>query len=33
MRRDKLALDEKEAEEVAFGDLTNKENLHIRYAY
>jgi hypothetical protein len=33
MRRDKLALDEKEAEEVAFVDLTNKENLHFRYAY
>lgn len=33
MRRDKLALDEKEAEKVAFDDLADKENLHFRYAY
>ncbi|KAF4556430.1 MFS-type transporter-like protein 13 [Elsinoe fawcettii] len=32
-RRDKLELNEKEAERVAFEDLTDKENLHFRYAY
>lgn len=32
-RRDKLSMDEKEAERVAFDDLTDKENLYFRYAY
>lgn len=32
-RRDKLQLDEKEAERVAFDDMTDKENLHFRYVY
>lgn len=32
-RRKGLALDEKEAERVAFEDLTDKENLHFRYVY
>jgi hypothetical protein len=31
--RDQMALDEKEAEKVAFEDLTDKENLHFRYVY
>ncbi len=32
-RRDGMALDEKEAERLAFHDLTDKENLHFRYVY
>ncbi|KEF60037.1 uncharacterized protein A1O9_04887 [Exophiala aquamarina CBS 119918] len=32
-RRDRLALDSKEAERVAFDDLTDKQNKHFRYAY
>lgn len=32
-RRDQLSMDEKEAERVAFDDLTDKENLYFRYAY
>jgi hypothetical protein len=32
-RRDRLHLEEKEAERVAFDDLTDKENLHFRYVY
>ncbi|EHY53693.1 hypothetical protein HRR80_002293 [Exophiala dermatitidis] len=32
-KRDKLSLDEKEAERVAFDDLTDKENLYFRYVY
>ena len=32
-RREGLNLDEKEAERVAFDDLTDKENLHFRYVY
>ena len=32
-RREGLNLEEKEAERVAFDDLTDKENLHFRYVY
>ena len=32
-RRDRLELDEKEGERVAFSDLTDKQNLHFRYVY
>jgi hypothetical protein len=32
-RRDRLQLDEKEAEKTAFEDLTDKENPHFRYVY
>lgn len=32
-RRDMLNLDREEAERVAFDDLTDKQNLHFRYAY
>ncbi|KAJ9615702.1 hypothetical protein H2200_001778 [Cladophialophora chaetospira] len=32
-RRDRLNLEEKDAERVAFDDLTDKENLHFRYVY
>lgn len=33
MRRERLQLDEKEAEKTAFEDLTDKENPHFRYVY
>jgi hypothetical protein len=32
-QRDQMALNEKEAEKVAFDDLTDMENLHFRYLY
>jgi len=32
-RRDMLNLDKEEAERIAFDDLTDKQNLHFRYAY
>ncbi|KAF7504668.1 hypothetical protein GJ744_002022 [Endocarpon pusillum] len=33
MRRERMQLDEKEAEKTAFEDLTDKENPHFRYVY
>jgi hypothetical protein len=33
LRRDTLQLDVKEAEKIAFEDLTDKENPHFRYVY
>ncbi len=33
MRKERLQLDEKEAEKTAFEDLTDKENPHFRYVY
>lgn len=32
-RRDALLLDKEEGEKIAFDDLTDKQNLHFRYAY
>jgi hypothetical protein len=32
-RRERMGLDEKEAEKTAFEDLTDKENPHFRYVY
>lgn len=33
LRRERLQLDEKEAERTAFDDLTDKKNPHFRYVY
>ena len=33
IRRERLQLDEKEAERTAFDDLTDKKNPHFRYVY
>ena len=32
-KRERLPLEEKEAERITFDDLTEKENLHFRYVY
>ena len=32
-KREQLHLEQKEAERIAFDDLTDKENMHFRYVY